>query len=234
MFPQVTHRDGARNRRSRLLFVEERERFWTRRLLWRLRGAWQWPTFAVLTVVGGVLLNRLPPLGTVRMDLALGLIIATFGNLFLVGVVAPFLTRKLTQRRELVLADAAQAHADPAVPPEVEREVLQDRIGTALLVAGVFGILVSGLANRPVTVSETEATEEVGRQIRAYVMRSGSEELRRNLETANTRRLDDGYFRVCVARDDRRRYVCLFVDTNEDPATVVRDRDARSNADFAR
>jgi hypothetical protein len=214
--------------------VEGRERFWTRRLLWRLRGAWQWPAFAVLTLVGGVLLDRLPPLGTVRMDLALGLIIATFGNLFLVGVVAPFLTRKLAQRPEQVPSDRPEPRADGGVPAEVEQEVLQDRVGTALLVAGVFGILVSGLANRPLTVSETEATEEVGRQMRAYVMRSGSEELRRNLETANTRRLDDGYFRVCVARDDRRRHVCLFVDTNEDPTGVVRDRDARSNADFAR
>jgi hypothetical protein len=213
--------------------VESRERFWTRRLRWRLRGAWQWPAFAVLTVLDGVLLDALPPLGAARMDLVLGLLIATFGNLFLLGAVAPFLTRRLAQRREQVLA-AAGPRQDLAVPVEVEREVLRDRVGTALLAAGLLAVLVSGLANRPVTVSETKATEEVGRQMRAYVERSGSEELRRNLDTANTRRLSDGYFRVCVARDDRRRYVCLFVDTNKDPTDVRRDPSAEPNETFAR
>jgi len=213
--------------------VESRERFWTRRLRWRLRGASQWPAFAALTLLDGVLLDHLPPLGVARMDLVLGLLIATFGNLFLLGAVAPFLTRRLARRREEVLA-AAGPRDDSAVPVEVEREVLQDRVGTALLAAGVLAVLVSGLANRPVTVSETKATEEVGRQMRAYVERSGSEELRRNLDTANTRRLSDGYFRVCVARDDRRRYVCLFVDTKKDPTEVRRDPSVESNETFAR
>ena len=230
---QVTHRGGLRNAPSTLLVVQSRERFWTRRLRWRLRGAWQWPAFAVFTLLDGVVLDHLPPLGAARMDLVLGLLIATFGNLFLLGAVAPFLTRKLAQRREDVLA-AAGSRQEPAVPIEVEREVLQDRVGTALLAAGLLAVLVSGLANRPVTVSETEATEEVGRQMRAYVDRSGSEELRRNLETANTRRLSDGYFRVCVARDDRRRYVCLFVDTDKDPTEVRRDPSAEPNETFAR
>jgi hypothetical protein len=212
--------------------VEPRERFWTRRLRWRLHGAWQWPAFAVLTLLDGLLLEALPPLGAARMDLVLGLLIATFANLFLVGAVAPFLTRKLAQRREQALAAADGARPGPPVPVEAEREVLQDRVGTALLAAGLFAVLISGLANRPVTVSETEATEEVGRQMRAYVERSGSAELRRNLETANTKRLADGYFRVCIARDDRRRYVCLFVDTNKDPTEVRRDPSAESNATF--
>jgi len=94
--------------------------------------------------------------------------------------------------------------------------------------------LVSGLANRPLTVSETDATVEVGRQLRAYVVRSGSHELNRNLDTANTRRLSDGFFRVCVARDDRRRFVCLFIDTDKDPTEVKRDPSAEPNSEFAR
>lgn len=204
------------------------------RLRWRLRGAWQWPAFVVLTLLDGVLLELLPPFSVARMDLILGVLIATFGNLFLVGAVAPYLTRRLVLRREAARAAAGAPRPEPAAPVQAEREVLQDRVGTALLGAGLVAVLVSGLANRPLTVSETEATKEVGRQMRAYVLRSGSEEFRRNLDTANTRRLSDGYFRVCIARDDRRRHVCLFVDTNKDPTDVRRDPDAESNADFAR
>ena len=233
MWTQITRRAGSRNARSRLVVVTSRERFWMSRLRWRLHGAWQWPAFALITVLDAALLELLPPFGVARMDLVLALLIATFGNLILVGAVAPFLTRKLMERRAPVTATGGPARP-PNVSPEAEREVLQDRVATALLAAGIVAVLISGLANRPVTVSETEATEEVGRQLRAYVIRSGSEELRRNLETANTRRLADGYFRVCVARDDRRRNVCLFVDTNKDPTEVKRDPDASSNANFAR
>jgi hypothetical protein len=224
--------------------VTPRERFWTRRLRWRLHGAWQWPAFAFFTLLDGLVLDALPPLGAARMDFVLGVLIATFANLFLVGAVAPFLTRRLLGRREEDAAEVtgragpapavAGAPSGPEAPPQVKREVLQDRVGTALLAAGLAAVLVSGLANRPVTVSETEATEEVGRQLRAYVARSGSHELARNLETANTRRLSEGYFRVCVARDDRRRHFCLFVDTNKDPTDVKKDPSAESNAVFAR
>ena len=221
-----------------------RERFWTSRLRWRLHGAWQWPAFAFLTLLEGLVLDALPPLGAARMDFVLGVVIATFANLFLVGAVAPFLTRRLLRRREEQVAEVAGSAARPPAadgpplgpepPPQVKREVLQDRVGTALLAAGLVAVVVSGLANRPVTVSETEATEEVGRQLRAYVVRSGSEELERNLETANTRRLAEGYFRVCIARDDRRRHLCLFVDTTKDPTDVKKDPSAESNAVFAR
>ena len=226
--------------------VSPRERFWTRRLRWRLHGAWQWPAFAFFTLLDGLLLDRLPPLGTARMDFILGVLVATFANLFLVGAVAPWLTRRLLRRREqeaVAMAPGSAAVGAPppggtegprgsGAPPQVEREVLQDKISTALLAAGLVAVLVSGLANRPVTVSETEATEEVGRQLRAYVARSGSHELARNLETANTRRLSEGYFRVCIARDDRRRHFCLFVDTTKDPTDVRKDPSAEPNAVF--
>ncbi len=194
--------------------------------MWRLRGAMQWPAFVACTLVDGLIINALPPLFTRELDVLGAVLIATFGNLFLLGAVAPFLTRRLVRRSVL----AASPAATPA-PPQADREVLQDRVATLAMVAGVAACLVSGLANRPLVVSETRATEEVGRELAAYVNRSGSAELRRNLETANTLRLGDGYFRACVARDDRRRYACLFVDTNKDPVQVKRDPSNASNSE---
>ena len=72
------------------------------------------------------------------------------------------------------------------------------------------------------------------RAIRAQAWRSGDPELRRNLETANTIRLGDGYFRTCLARDDRRRAVCLFVDTTRRPPQVTRDSSQEPNSVFRR
>jgi hypothetical protein len=47
--------------------------------------------------------------------------------------------------------------------------VLVDRVGTALLVASVFGLLVVGLANRPVIVVETNQRERAAKLLEDYV-----------------------------------------------------------------
>ncbi len=203
------------------------DRFWTRRLRWRLRGATQWPAFALLTVVDALVIDQLPPISTsdgTGLNFIEGLLIATFANLVLVGAAAPWLARRLANRRAAALAAAG---APP--PTEAERDVLRDRTATALLAAGLAAVVAAGLANRPVIVSETEATEAAGRAVLAYVERSGSEELRRNAETANIVKLGDDYFRVCIARDERDRFFCLFVDTADDPPEVVRDPSGEPN-----
>ncbi|MBA2421470.1 MAG: hypothetical protein H0V57_10135 [Thermoleophilaceae bacterium] len=187
------------------------ERFWVARARWRLRGAMLWPAFVVLTLVDGLVLYRLSPVGLAFSDLpGFAFIVATFGNLFLVAAIAPWMTRRLAGRR---------------VPPpvDVEREVLKDRVGTALLVAGLVGVIAAGLGNRQVVVSETEATERNAAALTDYVMRSGNPELTRNRETANTHPLSEGYFRTCVARDNRQRAFCFYIDTNKQPTEVRRD-----------
>ena len=201
------------------------ERFWTRRLRWRLRGATQWPAFVVFTLADAVVLDLLPPITTTGVDSGLnfveGVLIATFANLFLVGAAAPFLAKRLAQRR----AVAGDGELDRA-----ERDVVQDRVATALLAAGLAATVVAGLANRPLIVSETEATEAAGRAVLRYVERSGDAELRRNVETANIKRLGDDYFRICIARDERDGFVCFLIDTEGDPPKVTRDPSGESNS----
>src|SRR3954471_15917876 len=58
------------------------------RLRWRVRGAWQWPAFAVLTVADAVLIARLPFRGD-GADALGAVLLAGFFNLFVVGVAAP-------------------------------------------------------------------------------------------------------------------------------------------------
>lgn len=200
------------------------ERFWRRRLVWRLRGGLQWPAFVLFTLLDAVVLWRLPPLATRDLTVFDGAFMAIFGNLVLLGAVAPFLARRMARRRAVATAGAPMAQA--------EREVLQDRIAAILLAVGFAGCLISGLGNRPVIVSETNETEEAGRQLELFVRRSGSAELRRNFEAANTHRIEPGYFRLCVPRDDRRRNVCILVDTRADPISVRRDPSGSSNQEL--
>ena len=176
-----------------------------------------WPAFAVATALDALIMRTLPPVaGGVRLVPAL--IVAAAANLFLVGVVAPFLTGRLSRRRA--------APGDTATAPP---EVLLDRIATSLLAAGAIGLVAAGLAARPLVVSETEATERNAGAVRDYVLANGSPEYQRNLDSANTIRLSDGYFRTCVSADDRRRALCVFVDVNRDPALVRRDQSTEPN-----
>lgn len=190
-----------------------RERFWIRRLRWRLRGAWLWPVFALLTLGDALILHLVPPIRT-GVDFVPALIISSFANLFLVGAVGPWLARRLARR------------ADSTLP----YEVVLDRTATALLALGAVGVVAAGLAARPVVVSETEDTEAAARAVQAHIERTGSAEVRRNLGSANTIRLEEDYFRICVALDDRFRASCYFVDTDVDPPEVTPDPDARPNA----
>jgi hypothetical protein len=200
--------------------VDRDERFWPARIRWRLRGAWMWPTFIATTLVDGVLLNRLPPTGD-RVSVIAGIIVATFVNLVVIAALAPWLARRVWKRRPA---------ADSGSPPRAQLEVLTDRMGTGLLLATVVGLVAAGLASHPTIVSETEDTERNAEAFRALILRRGEQELIRNLETANTIRLGEDFFRTCVARDERDRYFCAFVDTSKHPPDVDVDGSAEPNS----
>ena len=74
------------------------ESVWRQRLRWRLRGAWQWPVFAVLTVVDAALAAWLPWTGE-GADAIGAFLFAGFLNLLAVAVLAPFLGMALRRRR---------------------------------------------------------------------------------------------------------------------------------------
>jgi hypothetical protein len=192
------------------------DRFWTRRLRWRLVGAWRWPAFAFFTVLDAIVLHEV---GVVRhWNVFFALIVASFGNIALL-LAAEGLVRMTARNRA--------AQGAPMAPTQIE--VTVDRGGIALLAAGAIGLLAAGLATHHLIVSETNATTANAKAVEAWVGHNASAEYRRNLETANTDKLADGYFRTCIADDARRRFLCLFVDTKKKPPEVVRDPSTEPN-----
>ncbi len=203
--------------------VQHSEQLWARRMRWRLRGAWQWPAYAVLTLLDAVILHELPP-GREGVGFIPGLIVASFGNLFLMGVVAPWLGRRLAQREH--------EGSGNGIPLAVRTEVLKDRSAAVLLMIATVGLATAGLASRPLTVNETEKLERNAELFADYVRDEAPPEIVRNVDTANTIRLEEGYFRTCVNYDDRTRVWCAFIDVDREPPLVRRDPSTLPNQEF--
>ena len=194
--------------------MQHSEHLWARRLRWRLRGAWMWPAYAILTLLDAFILHDLPPLKQ-GVDFVPGLIVASFGNLFLMGAVAPWLGRRLAQRERMGDGNG--------IPLSVRTEVLKDRSAAVLLVVATLGLVVAGLGNREVYVTITDAQQDAAVAARAYVETKAPPEISRNVEAMNRDTLEDDYFRMCVPFDDRTRAWCMFVDTSSEPPRITQD-----------
>lgn len=184
---------------------------WRSRLRWRLSGAWQWPTFAVLTVVDAVILARLPFSGG-RANLLGCLLAAGLLNVIVVAVVSPVGGWLVRRRR-----------------PDLPREIAGDRAATIGLVALCVVLLVGGLAHRPALKANDELVSTVLRESRIFAAhRAPAQYL--PLRGADTVQQGPDLFRTCYPGPDPRRDFCVFIRTDE-PVLVKRvDPDQRPNA----
>jgi hypothetical protein len=191
------------------------ERLWPSRLRWRMRGAWQWPMFFVLTIVDGVLLVALPPYGSGPGGLPAGILLAGFANLLIVAVVAPLLGRRLLRLRR----------------PDLPRLIADDYAGTALMCALCLGLALAGIAHRPWIASEDRDRRAVFAALHDYV-RAHAREYTGALDRADARRMEPHYYRACVPSLEPRRALCLFVDRSGSRAVVKLDPDRTPNRDY--
>jgi hypothetical protein len=183
---------------------------WRSRLRWRLSGAWQWPTFAVLTVVNAIILARLPFSGG-RANLLGCLLAAGLLNVIIVAVVSP-LGGWLVRRRR----------------PDLPRDIAADRAGAIGLVALLVVLLVGGLAHRPTLGANDKLVAMVLRESQIFAAHRAPA---RYLPLHGADTVQQGsVFRTCYAGPDPRRDFCVVIRTDE-PALVKRvDDDQRPNA----
>ena len=190
------------------------ERVWLRRLRWRMRGAWQWPAFLALTIGDGFLLHELPIAGD-GIDVVPAIILAGFFNLFAVAVLAPAAGLLLRRRRR-----------------DLPRMVASDYAGTALLLGVSAILLAAGLLHRPaIREAERDMAAQIG-AVRTYVLGQAPAAYRSGLGSANTWKIEDDLFRTCVPRDGTERWLCLLVDTSQQPPGITVDEDHVPNQRF--
>ncbi len=185
-----------------------------RRLRWRVRGAWLWPSFAAVTLLEMLLLHWLPLVGD-DTSLLEGLLLAGCLNVIAVALLGGLGGAALRRRR-----------------PDLPRVVADNYAGTAALLAVALAFVVAGLAHRPAIADERAAFAQASIAARRWVQANGDAFTRAHVGAATILRIDTDLYRTCVPGRDVKRWLCLFVDTSASPPAVRPDPSHESNASF--
>ena len=197
--------------------MERQERsLWRARIRWRMRGAWLWPSFVVLTLAEGVALEVLPITGDGPGGVVPGVLLAGFANLICVAAVAPLAARRLRRRR-----------------PDLPRVIADNYAGTALLCAVAAGILALGLLHRPSVLAAEDDLRAQAAAVHDYVT-AQAPQYGPGIALADPLRLEDDLYRTCVPGPDPKRWLCLFVNTEQRPPGVTLDHDRAPNTTYRR
>lgn len=183
-----------------------------RRLRWRMRGAWLWPAFVILTGLETALLRWLPISGEGSGWIAALLLAGCLnvGAIALIGGLGGVLLRR--RRRDL---------------PKV---VADDYAGLAALAAVGLALLVAGSVHRPDLQATREAFAAQSMAVRLWVEANGDDFARAHVDGADSVKVDEDLYRTCVPGPDPKRWLCLVVDTSHEPPRVKRDTSRESNA----
>lgn len=185
-----------------------------RRLRWRLRGAWQWPVYALLTVVDALLLARLPFAGG-EAELFGALLAAGLLNLAVVAVVGPTGGLLLRRRRD-----------------DLPREVASDRAAVGGMVVLALVLTGGGLAHRPSKQAHDRQRATAVARSRAYAEAHAPARFR-PVVLRDVWDQGGGLWRTCFAGRDPRRDYCVFVRFDGDRPVVRHDPDETTNVESA-
>jgi hypothetical protein len=144
-------------------------------------------------------------------DLIGAILLAGFLNLLVVAVLAPFAGMLVRRRR-----------------PDLPSFIARDYAGTALLALVCVALLGGGLAHRSVLTAERADQQAVFLAVHDYVVNE-EPEFAIGLGALDTRRLEPERYRACVYRSGDRRPICFFVNTDQSPAGLIRDKDRLPN-----
>lgn len=182
-----------------------------RRLRWRLRGAWMWPAFLLLTPLAALLVHARPVQGD-GTGLVPALLLAAFLNLIAIAVGAPALGVLIRRRR-----------------PDLPKPIARDYAGTALIMLVTVALGVAGTAHSGAVERQRDAVAARDRAVRRYVL-STAPAYHAGLGRTDTVRVDRDLWRTCVPGGTARGRLCLYVDTAQSPPGVRVDPSPSPNS----
>jgi hypothetical protein len=184
------------------------------RARWRVRGAWQWPTFAA-AVVGEALLLHLAPISGDATGLAGAALLAGFLNLLIVAVLGPVAGTALRRRRA-----------------DLPRAVARDYAATTLMLVLAAVLVVEAVAHHPSVLAGKRAFRAQSDAVRRYVRLHATADYRQRIDRADTWRLEPDLYRTCVPGADPERRLCLIVNTSIAPPGITVDPNRAPNSTY--
>lgn len=182
------------------------------RMRWRMRGAWMWPAFVVLTVIDGLILHFRPIAGDAT-GVVPALLLAGFFNLVAVAVLAPLIGWLVRRRRR-----------------DLPRMIAADYAGSALLGVLTAVLLTLGLIHHRSVLRELQAREAATLAVHRYVLTLPDPSYRQHLAQEDMIRLQSGLYRSCVPGAAASGLLCLYVTTDQSPAGVRVDPSREPNS----
>ncbi len=164
------------------------------RLRWRLRGAWLWPTFVVVTALDGVIIHARPPAGTAQ-NLAGGIVIAMTFNVIAILLFSQLFGRLIRRRRT-----------------DMPIEVARNYGGTAVISLITAIVLGAGLAHHATLTREQHTLHEVVVRAEAFIGDRAPAAFRAMAIHTDTYTIQAGaVYRTCVPDRARTRTYCVIV-----------------------
>jgi hypothetical protein len=168
------------------------------RLRWRLRGAWLWPSFVVLTVADALIVHDLPPSGdgaSLIGGWVLGAILTLLGIVILAGPLGR-LVRWLR--------------------PDMPKVVARNYAGALVTVAITLALLAAGLVHRRAMDADRAALRDAVARAEAYIGAHAPAEFQGDLRTLVTYEVQvPEIYRVCANDPTHTSYYCVVVNRTQ-------------------
>ncbi|HEX3804749.1 MAG TPA: hypothetical protein VHV75_18135 [Solirubrobacteraceae bacterium] len=168
------------------------------RLRWRLRGAWLWPSFVVLTLADGAILHDLPLAGDS----------ASLIGAWLLGVVLSLLA--------IVLLAGPLGHLVRRLRPDMPKLVARNYAGALLTLAITLALVAGGLVHRHVINADRGALEDAVARAEAYIGDHAPAEFQYDLTHLNTYPAQPpDIYRTCAINPSGTRSYCVVVNRQQ-------------------
>jgi hypothetical protein len=174
------------------------------RMRWRLRGAWLWPSFVLLSFVDAAILKALPIAGD-SISLAGAWLLGLTSTLIAIIVFSPLLAPLIRRVR-----------------PDMPRVVARDYAGAQIAVVMTVIFLAGGLIHHHVVKSDSAALADATARAEAYIGAHAPSEFQANLHHLQTLGIQPPeIYRTCAADRTVSRFYCVVVNRSKPFATSV-------------
>jgi hypothetical protein len=168
------------------------------RMRWRLRGAWLWPSFVVLSLADATIVHNLPLSGDSESWVS-GWVMGTVFSLIAIVLAGNLLGRVVRRLR-----------------PDMPRVVARNYAGALITLGVTLALLAGGLVHRQVISSDSAAVLDATARAEAYIGAHAPAAFQHDLRRLDTAPVDSPtIYRTCAIDVSHTRYYCVVVNRRQ-------------------